>query len=59
MSPSDTAVTYPTTHPRHWKSQVWPFALTQIVSVSVAIVEMHRAKSNLIFFERKIKFYTL
>ena len=41
------------------KSQVWPFVLMQTVSVSVAIVEMDRAKLNLISFGRKIEFSTL
>lgn len=35
------------------------FVLTETVSVSVAIVKMDGAKSNLIFFGKKIEFSTL
>lgn len=62
MSPLDTAVPpCPPTPllPLEVTRTSWLFVLTQTVSVSLAIVEMHRVKSNLIFFGRKIKFSTL
>lgn len=61
IRPSDTVVPppLPPAPTCLQKSQVWPFVLMQTVSVSVAIVEMDRAKLNLISFGRKIEFSTL